>query len=119
VIVWDWGTWELAETDDPLEAVADGSLHFDLHGAKLSGRFAPSGAANNYTQNAITRPYVAPFSVRPRAGAPVSVPLAWDELDDPDLDPQRWNIRNIRERLHAKGDPLAPLIGRQQQLPAL
>jgi hypothetical protein len=65
VIVWDWGTWELAETDDPLEAVADGSLHCDLHGAKLSGRFAPSGAANNYTQNAITRPYVAPSACDP------------------------------------------------------
>ena len=40
VIVWDWGTWELAEADDALEAVADGNLHFDLHGRKLSGRFA-------------------------------------------------------------------------------
>ena len=40
VIVWDWGTWELAEADDALEAVADGDLHFDLHGRKLSGRFA-------------------------------------------------------------------------------
>ena len=40
VIVWDWGTWELAEADDALEAVADGDLHFDLHGRKLRGRFA-------------------------------------------------------------------------------
>src|SRR6185369_8845607 len=28
VIVWDWGTWELAGSDDPLEAVAGGNLHF-------------------------------------------------------------------------------------------
>ena len=39
VIVWDWGTWELAGSDDPLEAVAGGDLHFDLRGEKLSGRF--------------------------------------------------------------------------------
>lgn len=40
VIVWDWGTWELADADDPIAAVADGNLHFDLHGSKLAGRFA-------------------------------------------------------------------------------
>src|SRR5690606_7600110 len=40
VIVWDWGTWELAGGDDPFAAVEPGDLHFDLHGAKLAGRFA-------------------------------------------------------------------------------
>ena len=39
VIVWDWGTWALAEADDPLAAVEAGNLHFDLHGEKLRGRF--------------------------------------------------------------------------------
>ena len=39
-IVWDWGTWDLAEAKDPLDAVAKGNLHFDLHGEKLAGRFA-------------------------------------------------------------------------------
>jgi bifunctional non-homologous end joining protein LigD len=32
VIVWDWGTWELARGEDALEAVAKGDLHFDLAG---------------------------------------------------------------------------------------
>ena len=39
VIVWDWGTWDLVEADDPLAAVDAGDLHFDLHGEKLRGRF--------------------------------------------------------------------------------
>jgi bifunctional non-homologous end joining protein LigD len=39
VIVWDWGTWEPADGDDPEKAVAAGELHFDLHGDKLEGRF--------------------------------------------------------------------------------
>jgi bifunctional non-homologous end joining protein LigD len=39
VIVWDWGTWEPAKTTDPVRAVADGELHFDLLGEKLAGRF--------------------------------------------------------------------------------
>jgi bifunctional non-homologous end joining protein LigD len=73
----------------------------------------------DYTQNAINKTLVAPFSARPVAGAPVSVPISWDELDDPDLRPDRWTIRTVGERLAEAGDPLAPLIGRQQRLPAL
>ena len=38
-IVWDRGTWAPAKTDDPLRALADGELHFDLAGQKLAGRF--------------------------------------------------------------------------------
>jgi bifunctional non-homologous end joining protein LigD len=73
----------------------------------------------DYTQNAINKTLVAPFSTRPDSGAPVSVPITWDELDDPDLRPDRWNIRTIAERLATTGDPLAPLIGLQQKLPGL
>ena len=41
----------------------------------------------DYTQNQINKTLVAPYSLRPAAGAPVSVPLEWDELDDPELRP--------------------------------
>ncbi|MDP1820782.1 MAG: DNA polymerase ligase N-terminal domain-containing protein [Acidimicrobiales bacterium] len=73
----------------------------------------------DYTQNAINKTLVAPFSARPALGAPVSVPITWEELDDPKLRPDRWNIRNVCERLDTAGDPLAPLIGQQQRLPNL
>jgi bifunctional non-homologous end joining protein LigD len=73
----------------------------------------------DYTQNARNKTLVAPFSARPAAGAPVSVPITWDELDDPDLRPDRWTVRTVLERLDADGDPLAPLIGVQQELPDL
>ena len=39
VIVWDWGTWELAEGDSATKAIEEGDLHFSLDGEKLSGRF--------------------------------------------------------------------------------
>lgn len=39
VIVWDNGTWQPADTDDPAAALAAGELHFDVHGEKLRGRF--------------------------------------------------------------------------------
>jgi len=73
----------------------------------------------DYTQNAINKTLVAPFSARPAPGAPVSVPIAWDELDDPDLRPDRWTLRTVVDRLEVVGDPLAPLIGRPQELPPL
>ncbi len=73
----------------------------------------------DYTQNAINKTLVAPFSARPAAGAPVSVPIEWDELEDPDLAPDRWSIRTVVDRVREAGDPLAPLVGRAQQLPAL
>ena len=38
VIVWDTGTWEPHETDDPVAAVAAGELHADVTGEKLKGR---------------------------------------------------------------------------------
>ena len=41
----------------------------------------------DYTQNAINKTLVAPYSPRPAPGAPVSAPIDWDELDDPDLRP--------------------------------
>lgn len=39
VIVWDWGTWSLAEGHDPVAAIRAGDLHFSLDGHKLRGRF--------------------------------------------------------------------------------
>jgi bifunctional non-homologous end joining protein LigD len=73
----------------------------------------------DYTQNARSKTLVAPFSPRAAAGAPVSVTLEWDELDDPDLRPDRWCISDVVERLARWADPLAPLVGRQQELPGL
>lgn len=72
----------------------------------------------DYTQNVHNKTLVAPFSARPAAGAPVSMPIEWDELDDPDLTPDRWTILDAVERVEAAGDPLLPLIGLQQELPA-
>ena len=73
----------------------------------------------DYTQNAINKTLVAPYSTRPAPGAPVSVPITWDDLDDARLRPDRWTIHTVQQRLQQRGDPLAPLIGRQQHLPSL
>ena len=73
----------------------------------------------DYTQNAINRTLVSAFSPRAAPGAPVSVPISWDELDDPALRPDGWSTATALERLRTHGDPLRPLIGLPQRLPAL
>lgn len=58
-------------------------------------------------RNAYGAHTVSPYSVRGRPGAPVATPLDWDELDDPELHPQRYTIRNLFRRLGQKDDPWA------------
>jgi bifunctional non-homologous end joining protein LigD len=62
-------------------------------------------------RNAYAQTAAAPYSVRPRPGAPVATPIDRAELDDPDLGPRRYTIRNIFRRLARKRDPWAG-IGR-------
>ena len=73
----------------------------------------------DYTQNAINKTLVAPYSPRPAPGAPVSVPISWSELDDPDLRPDRWTVRTVLDRLATHGDPFRALLGVRQELPEL
>lgn len=106
-----------AETRGWVEALsrAVGALVPELVSWKW--RIADRGglARLDYTQNAINRTLVAPFSPRARPGAPVSVPLDWDEIDG-DLTPDRYDIDSVVERLATHGDPLADLIGVTQHL---
>jgi bifunctional non-homologous end joining protein LigD len=73
----------------------------------------------DYTQNAVNKTLVAPYSPRPAPGAPVSVPISWEELDDPDLRPDRWTVRTVVDRLAEVGDPFRRLLGAGQRLPAI
>ncbi len=79
----------------------------ELVSAKWEKRDRGGLARLDYTQNAINKTLVAPFSVRAAAGAPVSMPITWDELDDPDLASDRWDIRSAPERVARDGDPMA------------
>lgn len=73
----------------------------------------------DYTQNAVNKTLVAPYSVRPAPGAPVSVPITWDELDDPELRPDRWTIADVADRVEHVGDLFATALDTSQDLPTL
>jgi bifunctional non-homologous end joining protein LigD len=71
----------------------------------------------DYTQNIINKTLAVPYSLRPLPGATVSTPLAWEELDDPDLRPDRWTIETIWERLQSVGDLFRGVLDGDQLLP--
>jgi bifunctional non-homologous end joining protein LigD len=73
----------------------------------------------DYTQNIINKTLNAPYTVRAVPGAPVSAPIAWAELDDPLLRPDRWTMRSIAERLAAAGDLFSDALAGDQDLPPL
>jgi bifunctional non-homologous end joining protein LigD len=73
----------------------------------------------DFTQNAINKTLVAPYSTRPAAGAPVSVPIMWNELDDAAFAPDRWTITDIAARLREHDDPMEPMLNDPQTLPTL
>jgi bifunctional non-homologous end joining protein LigD len=64
----------------------------------------------DYGQNGPGQTIVAPLSVRPLPGAPVSCPLRWSEVTAR-LDPARFTIRTAPARLDAVGDPMSPVLG--------
>jgi bifunctional non-homologous end joining protein LigD len=73
----------------------------------------------DYTQNAINKTLVAPYSPRPSPGAPVSAPIDWEELDDPALRPDAFTIRTVVERIAERGDLFRDVLGGGQRLPEL
>jgi bifunctional non-homologous end joining protein LigD len=73
----------------------------------------------DYTQNVINKTLAGPYSVRPALHAPVSAPIAWKELDDPRLRPDRWTIKTLGDRLLEAGDLFHDALIVRQRLPAI
>jgi len=71
----------------------------------------------DYLQNRSGATMAAPYSVRPREGAPVSMPLSWKEVT-PRLDPLDFNIRTVPARLARKGDAWRDLFKNRVDLNA-
>ncbi|HEX8257617.1 MAG TPA: non-homologous end-joining DNA ligase [Allosphingosinicella sp.] len=72
----------------------------------------------DYLRNDPTSTAVAPYSTRSRPGAPVAVPLFWEELERP-LDPAAFTIATVPERIRRTEDPWAEMAASRQRLPDL
>ncbi|MEM7285689.1 MAG: non-homologous end-joining DNA ligase [Actinomycetota bacterium] len=59
----------------------------------------------DWLRNTPTATTVVPFSLRARPGAPVAMPMAWDELEE--SAPDRWRLGGVADRLDAVPVPAA------------
>ncbi|HEX5591290.1 MAG TPA: DNA ligase D [Candidatus Limnocylindrales bacterium] len=111
--------YDHGQTTDWVEKLsrAVGAVVPDLVSWKWSKKDRDGRARLDYTQNEPIKTLVAPYAVRPAAGAPVSAPIAWDELDDPELRPNHWTIRNLLDRVATVGDLFAAAQTDAQELP--
>lgn len=81
-------------------------------------RVVPKRAGRVYldvVQNAPVKVVAAPFCVRAKDGAPVSMPIPWSEVA-PGLAPTKFTIRNGREWLEKHGDPMKPVLTEKPDL---
>lgn len=65
-------------------------------------------------RNAYAQTAVAPCTVRALPGAPVAVPVSWDQLDDPGLHARRWTVADAVEQVRT--DPWSDLPRRGRAL---
>ena len=56
----------------------------------------------DYNQNARDRTIASAYSIRPKPGAPVSAPVAWEELDE--VAPEQFTVATMPDRFRALGD---------------
>jgi bifunctional non-homologous end joining protein LigD len=89
----------------------------DRYVAKMSKRLRSGHIFVDYLRNGRGATSVAPYSTRARPGAPVSTPLAWEELG-PDVHGAYFRVANLPTRLaHLDADPWSGFFKPKQRLP--
>lgn len=93
--------------------VSDDAAHrtVEVRKDKRDGRVYLDVMRNAYAQTA-----VAPYSIRPRRGAPVATPLEWDELGSRGMHADRFTIRDVPKRLTGQRDPWADMSRHSRSL---
>ncbi len=96
------------------EMVAADPEHLTLewHRAERGARIYLDVNRINYAQHA-----VAPYAVRPRPGAPVAMPIEWEELSSPRLAPDQWGLASAVDRVGSQGDAWQGIGRRARKLP--
>jgi len=73
------------------------------------------GVLIDANQNGEGKTIASAYSVRPRAGAPVSTPLRWDEVNEK-LDPLAFTMDVVLDRIAKHGDLFAGVLSTRQRL---
>ena len=64
----------------------------------------------DYLRNGYAQSAIAPYSVRALSGAPIAMPLSWDELDV--AEPRSWHLRDVAATGARRPDPWSDLTSR-------
>jgi bifunctional non-homologous end joining protein LigD len=73
------------------------------------------GVLVDANQNGEGKTIASVYSVRPRAGAPVSTPLRWEEVDE-GLDPADFTMEVVLDRIEREGDLFEGVLTTKQPL---
>ena len=110
----DWDT-----TKNFTQAIAHGDAgrQPDRYVAKMTKSLRDGQIFIDYLRNSLEQTSVAAYSTRARAGAPVSAPVAWEELGRTKSGGE-FTVLNLQKRLaRLKADPWADTAAHKQKLP--
>jgi bifunctional non-homologous end joining protein LigD len=67
----------------------------------------------DYNQNAWGRTLASVYSVRPKAGAPVSMPVTWREIERGGITIGEFHLKNAAARIRRVGDLWRPMLAKR------
>ena len=79
--------------------------------ADRKGRIYVDTGRNGYSAT-----FAAAYAVRAKAGAPVSAPCTWEEIEEGKVSPASFNLRNMPARLKKMGDLLSDMLKKRRSL---
>jgi bifunctional non-homologous end joining protein LigD len=83
----------------------------EFHKVDRAGRILVDTGRNGYSAT-----FAAPYAVRAKAGAPVSAPCTWEEIERGEVGPRTFTVRTMGERLEKVGDLWAEMRKRRRSL---
>jgi bifunctional non-homologous end joining protein LigD len=116
-------TWDAVKTFTQAFAQAMAIDDPKRYIAKMTKSLRKGKIFVDYLRNSLEQTSVAAYSTRAREGAPVSLPVSWDELGRV-KSPNQFTVLNIGKRLTAlkrssRADPWADISRVKQKLPNL
>jgi bifunctional non-homologous end joining protein LigD len=88
-----------------------GHLTLEFSKADRGGRIYMDVGRNGYGAT-----FAAAYALRPKAGAPVSAPCTWDEVERGAVAPRTFSLRTMPARIEAVGDLWAEMPKRRRSL---
>ena len=87
------------------------NLTQEFHKADRRGRILVDTGRNGYSAT-----FAAAYTVRAKAGAPVSAPCTWEEVERCEVGPKSFTLRTMAQRIAATGDLWSDMLNSRRSL---